>query len=177
MNGWQETALDGVLRRRNDVFADDRGSFSELWRASATAGLPHADFVQCNLSRSRAGVLRGMHFHLNQADLWLLVEGRAVAATTDLRQAGSGEVRSQALELEPGDALYLPPRVAHGFLALTDMALVYLVTQEYDGSDEHGFAWDDPAAGIDWPRQPAIVSERDAANPPLSEVIEQLRTG
>lgn len=174
---WQTTAIEGVLRRSNAVIGDERGSFTELWRHSLTAGLPAAGFVQCNLSRSRAGVLRGMHFHRAQADLWLLIEGRAVAATTDLRSAAAGgTARSQLVELAPGDALYIPPGVAHGFLALADMALVYLVTQEYDGSDEHGFAWDDPAAGIDWPTQPRIVSERDRANPPLSEALEVLAT-
>lgn len=169
---WQPTAIDGVVMRHNVAHADERGSFTELWRASQTASLGGETFVQCNLSRSRAGVLRGMHFHLRQADLWLLVDGRAVAATTDLRVGvAAGEPRSQVLPLEPGDALYIPRRVAHGFLALTDIMLVYLVSQEYDASDELGFAWDDPEAGIDWPQPPAVVSARDRANPPLREAV------
>ena len=176
-DGWQPTAIEGVRRRSNAVVADDRGSFTELWRQSITAGLAEAGFVQCNLSRSHAGVLRGMHFHLRQADLWLLIEGRAVAATTDLRVAAGGQAHSELVELAPGDALYIPPRVAHGFLALADMALVYLVTQEYDGSDEHGFAWDDPAAGLDWPLPPTVVSARDRANPPLADAIALARAG
>lgn len=132
--------------------------------------------VQANVSRSRAGVLRGMHFHLRQADLWLLVEGRAVAATTDLRPLLSGGAAdSQVVSMEPGDALYIPARVAHGFLALTDMALVYLVSREYDASDEHGFAWNDPDAGIEWPAVPGIVSPRDQDNPALRDVIDALQ--
>src|SRR5688500_15472604 len=82
---WRPTALAGVLHRRLEPLADSRGSFTELWRASLTDGLDSAPFVQANLSRSRAGVLRGMHFHRHQSDLWMLIEGRALAATTNVR--------------------------------------------------------------------------------------------
>lgn len=166
-NAWQPTGIAGVLRRHLEPIADSRGSFTELWRASLTAGLDEAPFVQSNLSRSRAGVLRGMHFHRRQSDLWLLIEGRALAATTDLR---GDEVASQVVELAPGDALFIPRLVAHGFWAVEDTALLYLVTGEYDGSDEHGFAWNDPLAAIAWPAGEPIVSERDQQNPPLSEI-------
>ncbi len=73
------------------------------------------------------------------------------------------------------------PTVAHGFLALEPMQLLYLVTNEYDGSDELGFAWDDPAVGVPWPPVPAtsdgrpIVSPRDASNPTFSELVGRLR--
>lgn len=142
-----------------------------------TAGLDGERFVQSNLSRSRSGVLRGMHFHRNQADLWVLAEGRALAATTDLRPLltdPNGKANSQLLELRPGDQLYIPRLVAHGFWALEDMALVYLVSNEYDGSDEHGFAWNDPQAAIEWPAGQPILSDRDRRNPPLSQVAGEL---
>jgi dTDP-4-dehydrorhamnose 3,5-epimerase len=175
-DSWQRTQIPGVLHRRNREFVDERGSFMELWRASHTEGIDGEQFVQANLSRSRANVLRGMHFHLRQADLWILIDGRAVAATTDLRDAlHGGEPRSQLIEIEPGDALYIPRRVAHGFLAMSDMLLVYLVSAEYDGSDEHGFAWNDSQAGIEWPHKPAVISGRDQANPPLADILERLR--
>ena len=174
--GWRPAATQGVWLRRNVEHPDDRGSFTELWRASLTLPFTDQPMVQANLSRSRAGVLRGMHFHLHQADLWLLVEGRAVAALTDVRQALSGgRATSEIVEMSVGDALLIPHQVAHGFLALTDMALVYLVSNEYDGSDEHGFAWDDPDAAIDWPAAPRIISDRDRANPRLSELIATFR--
>ena len=173
---WRPTAIEGVWLRRNVELEDDRGSFTELWRDSQTRTLANEPMVQANLSRSRAGVLRGMHFHLRQADLWLLVEGRAAAALTDVREAlRGGEATSAIVEMSVGDALFIPRQVAHGFLALADMALVYLVSNEYDGSDEFGFAWDDPAAAIPWPSTPAIISERDRANPMLSELISALR--
>src|SRR5215217_4207447 len=128
---WTATAIEGVMRRSAPRFEDSRGAFSELWRSSWTDQLGGERFVQANLSRSRAGVLRGMHFHRRQVDLWLLVEGRAVVATTDLRrrlQTGSGgsaagrAVENQLLTLEPGDALYIPRLVAHGFWAPVDLA-------------------------------------------------------
>lgn len=180
-DAWQATALAGVLCRRVEPLSDSRGSFTELWRASATAGMDPAPFVQSNLSRSRAGVLRGMHFHRHQSDLWLLIDGHALAATTDLRElfgnashgAATGGVPSQVIELTPGDSMFIPPLVAHGFWALEDTVLMYLVTNEYDGTDEHGFAWDDPLAAIDWPQGQPILSDRDSANPTLSELVAQ----
>lgn len=174
--GWLATEIDGVMRRTTGPIQDERGSFAELWRASLTGALTDDPMLQANLSRSRAGVLRGMHFHRRQVDLWLMVEGKAVAATTNLRGAlAGGQPVSQTTEMGPGDALFIPRLVAHGFLALTDIALVYLVSQEYDGSDEHGFAWDDADAAIAWPKEPAVVSARDRRNPPLREAIEKLR--
>ena len=175
---WTPTAIDGVLLRHDAPLEDERGQFMELWRASAVVALGMPTMVQANLSRSHAGVLRGMHVHLHQDDLWLVLEGKAVAATTDLRAVlggvgpggGAGavddlSVRSQLIQLSVGDALFVPAGVGHGFLALTDLTLVYLVTNEYDGSDEHGFAWDDPDAAIAWPGAPEIISDRDRDNP------------
>jgi dTDP-4-dehydrorhamnose 3,5-epimerase len=174
-NGWLATSLDGVLRRQALPNTDERGSFTELWRASQTDPLAVGKMVQANLSRSRAGVLRGMHFHLRQADLWLLVDGECATVATDLRPAlRGGQAVSEVFAMKPGDALLIPPRVAHGFLAVTDMSLVYLVSHEYDGSDEYGFAWDDPAARIAWPSEPTVVSARDRFNPSLQDVIARL---
>lgn len=175
-NDWQPTDIEGVWRRRSVEYPDERGSFMELWRCSLTDPLQTSAMVQANLSRSRAGVLRGMHFHLRQDDLWLLIQGRAIAATTDVRPAlEGGKARSQTIEMIAGDALYIPSGVAHGFRALTDMALVYLVSNEYDGTDELGFAWDDSEAAINWPVAPAIVSDRDRSNPSLRTLIDGLR--
>jgi dTDP-4-dehydrorhamnose 3,5-epimerase len=170
-HGWSETAIPGVLRRSSAVVADRRGSFTELWRASTTEGLTAAPFVQANLSRSAAGVLRGMHFHRRQTDLWMLLEGRAFVAIADLRRSSS-DARPVVItfEMSPGDAVLIPELVAHGFHAMEPIALLYLVTGEYDGSDELGFAWDDPDAAIPWPEATPILSDRDAANPPLSSI-------
>jgi dTDP-4-dehydrorhamnose 3,5-epimerase len=119
-----------------------------------------------------------MHFHERQSDLWIVLEGRSAVALTDLRPAirdPSATTSSDNLEMEAGSALFIPEGVAHGFLALDRLALLYLVTNEYDGSDEHGFAWNDAAAGIDWPIDAPIVSDRDRSNPPLADAIADAR--
>ena len=172
---WQETSIEGVLKRTSAAIADERGSFMELWRESLTADIGET-FVQANLSRSRSGVLRGMHFHRRQIDLWVLLEGRVLAATTDLRPVSEGGApTSTVTELRPGDSLVIPRRVAHGFWAVEDTVLLYLVSNEYDGTDELGFAWDDPRAAIPWPAGRPILSARDQANPPLAEFETTLR--
>ena len=169
---WTPTAIPGVMTRQGTAHADRRGSFTELWRSSWTTDLGET-FVQANLSRSIAGVLRGMHFHRRQVDLWVLLEGRAMAGTTDLRPLVDGtgsNVHSQVVEMTAGTMLLIPRLVAHGFHALEDAALLYLVTNEYDGSDEEGFAWNDPQAAIPWQVEAPILSERDSVNPLLAEL-------
>jgi dTDP-4-dehydrorhamnose 3,5-epimerase len=172
---WSPTTIEGVMRRTAVHIADERGAFTELWRASLARGLATEAFVQANMSRSREGVLRGMHFHRRQADLWMLLEGRVLAATTDVRASmgeGSGQVLSQVIELTPGASLYIPRLVAHGFWAIEETVLLYLVSNEYDGTDEHGFVWNDPAAAIGWPAGQPILSERDRTNPTLRELAD-----
>lgn len=174
---WQPTGLEGVLRCRLQRHDDERGSFTELWRSSWLDGVEPQRFVQANLSRSRSGVLRGLHVHQRQADLWIVLEGTPFVALVDLRDAisGQGEAHSVSLELSASDALYIPPLVAHGFYASTDIVLNYLVTQEFDGSDETGFAWDDPSAAVTWPTAEPILSERDKSAPSLAQALEALR--
>lgn len=179
MIAWRPSSIiPGAVSARLTAHEDERGSFMELWRTAWTEGLEDAMFVQANLSRSRKGVLRGMHFHRRQADLWLVTEGTALAALADLRAMLDGEAAAPSIEtiqLEAGDALYLPRLVAHGFYAMTDLAMVYLVTRQYDSSDEFGFAWDDPLAAIDWPTENPILSQRDRGNPDLASSLDGVR--
>ena len=179
----------GAIARHGDV----RGSFRELWRAStfprldpAEAGAPPgADprFVQANLSTSAAGVLRGLHIHRRQLDYWTVSSGRAFVALVDVRPvvAGHGRALVETRELAADDWVVIPTGVAHGFLALEPLELLYLVTNEYDGSDELGFAWDDPAVDVPWPPVSGtpdgrpILSERDQSNPSLAELVARLR--
>lgn len=184
---WTATSLPGVLRRHMTFHPDSRGAFAELWRAgwtdpldpgsAAGGGTPPARMVQGNLSRSRKGVLRGLHFHLHQADLWIVLEGHPWVALVDLREAvrGTGQPVVETLPTGPGDQLYLPSGIAHGFYAPDDMTLLYLVTNEYDGSDELGFRWDDAAAAVPWPDRAPILSDRDATAPTLAELVARLR--
>lgn len=172
---WVQASLPGVMRRSSVITEDRRGSFSELWRASGTGGLSGSRFVQANLSRSASGVLRGMHFHRRQADLWILIEGTAFVALTDLREPPDGrQPPIDSFRMDAGDVVFIPEMVAHGFYAVEPIALVYLVTNEYDGSDELGFAWDDPDARIHWPAADPIVSDRDRANPSLRDAFSRL---
>jgi dTDP-4-dehydrorhamnose 3,5-epimerase len=182
---WVAGALPGVWTRTQTNHPDGRGSFAELWRASWVEALPDRGaerMRQANLSTSKPRVLRGMHLHRHQADLWVVAEGRAFVAMVDVRPAldagGRGEppgVGVATLDAGPGDMLYLPAGVAHGFYAATGLSLVYLVTNEYDGSDEHGFIWNDPAVPISWPDPDPILSARDAEAPSLAQLIAQLR--
>lgn len=174
------SALPGVRYGTVPRHADSRGAFRELWRAGS---FPDATFVQANLSTSSAGVVRGLHLHLRQDDLWVVGEGRAFVALVDVRPALEGDAPPlvETRELDADAWVYIPTGVAHGFLAIEPLQLVYLVTNEYDGTDELGFAWDDPAVGVSWPPLETtphgrpITSERDAANPSLAELLVRVR--
>ena len=178
--------LEGVTWGRIARHGDERGSFRELWRASVMA----EGFVQANLSLSAAGVLRGLHVHRRQLDHWIVASGRAFVALVDLRTALAahgatpprpGDIGVATRTLEADESVTIPAGIAHGFLALEPLELIYLVTNEYDGTDELGFAWDDPLAAVPWPSVPAtldgrpILSDRDRANPSLSELLGDLR--
>jgi dTDP-4-dehydrorhamnose 3,5-epimerase len=164
--------IQGVVVVDLDAHVDDRGSLMEFFRSD---WLPDdRPIAQANLSRSRAGVVRGMHYHRRQADYWCVVGGRAFVALADLRGAAGPPVPTKTITLDAertARALYIPPGVAHGFAALTDVSLVYLVDRPFDGTDEFGFSWDDPAVGIAWPIERPVVSERDASAPPLVRAL------
>ena len=186
-----ESKLPGVRHGRLNLIADRRGSFAELWKASGfgelserDTGMPDARFVQANLSTSARGVLRGLHYHRRQLDYWTVVSGLALVALVDVRPVVADATVHAIVELREmaaGDTVTIPTGVAHGFLALEPLQLLYLVTNEYDGSDELGFAWDDPAVGIEWPAIPGapdgrpILSDRDLSNPSLVELVNSLR--
>lgn len=182
--------LPGVRVARLTRFTDARGSFREVWRASwyadtgptATQDEPTPVFVQANVSESAAGVLRGLHLHRRQVDHWVILAGRAFVALVDVRPRlrGEGPVAVETLELGPDDWLTIPIGVAHGFLALEPLTMLYLVSGEHDGTDELGFAWDDGQAAVPWPPVPGtvdgrpVLSDRDVAAPSLAALLEGL---
>jgi len=184
------TRLPGVEFGRLQRHEDSRGSFAEVWRAdwfgelpAASTGRAGASFVQANLSHSAAGVLRGLHYHRRQLDFWVVAAGRVFVALVDVRPVLEGTATRatvEARELRADEWVVIPAGVAHGFLSMAATDLLYFVTNEYDGSDELGFAWDDPAVGVPWPAgsgTPAggpILSERDQTNPPLAELLRRL---
>jgi dTDP-4-dehydrorhamnose 3,5-epimerase len=163
--------IDGVKVLDLEVHADVRGSFVEFYRGSWLAADRPA--LQGNVSRSTAGTLRAMHFHRLQWDYWFALSGEAFVALVDLRSGSPTEHATSTLRLsgETPRGLFIPPGVAHGFLATTDLVLEYLVDRYFDGTDEWGIAWDDPALGIDWPAADPILSDRDRSNPSLAEAL------
>lgn len=182
--------LPGVRFARLQRHGDERGSFREVWRASwypdlgrDLTGREDAAFVQANVSTSSAGVLRGLHLHRHQLDHWVVLEGRAFVALVDVRPMLAGAQRPlvETRVLGVDDDVAIPAGVAHGFLAVTPLMLLYLVTDEFDGTDELGFAWDDADAAVPWPAVPEnadgrpILSARDRTNPTLRELVARLR--
>ena len=171
-----DIGIEGAFLVPLTPHADERGFLVEVFRhewLGEVAGMV-AGMVQANLSRSRAGVLRGLHFHLRQSDYWCVLAGRAFVGLFDLRAGSPTEGRKAELSLDAEaerTALYLPPGVAHGFYAETEVLLQYLVDAYYTGEDELGLAWDDPGVGIAWPVSEPILAERDRHNPGLREAM------
>ena len=139
---------------------DDRGWFAELIRASA---LPKP-IRQANLSRSRKGVIRGLHYHeRGQDDLFVCLEGMVRVVVLDRE---TGEVFTEDIGDDNPVALYVPGIHAHGYEALTDCLFMYLVTEEYDAADpdEHSVPWNDPRVSQLWSTRSPILSARDASS-------------
>ena len=139
---------------------DERGWFAELARASA---LPRP-FRQANLSWSRRGVIRGLHYHeRGQDDLFACLSGSARVVVFDRE---TGEAFTEDIGDDNPAAIYVPGRHAHGFEALTDVLFSYHVTEEYDPADpdEHGIAWNDPRVAHLWSTTTPILSARDAVS-------------
>lgn len=156
--------IPGAVLAQPKVNEDSRGSFMEIFRED----LLGVQFVQANHSHSKKGVLRGLHWHKKQADAWYVINGHAQAMLADLRTP-SQEPAVASIDLIGGEpqVLYIPPGVAHGFLGVTDVDLIYWVTGYYDASDEFGVAWDDPTLAAPWKDHSPILSDRDRANPKL----------
>ena len=168
-----EIGIDGARSLTFTPHADPRGSLTEIYRRSWFPGSP--EMCQANLSRSDAGVLRGMHFHRRQADFQVFLAGVSAVGLFDLRVGSPTEGRSSVVQVDVAVdgalGLYIPPGVAHGFCALTDVTLHYFVDVEFTGEDEHGIAWNDPGLGIGWPLAEPTLSDRDRKNPSLAEVL------
>lgn len=158
------SGIPGAVIGYPRVHADERGSFLEIFRED----LLGVRFVQANHSHSNAGVLRGLHYHRKQSDAWYVMSGEAQAMLADLRTpVESPAVVPVTLKADEPKVLYIPPGVAHGFLAITDVDLIYWVTHLYDSSDEFGVAWDDPALNAPWRTESPVLSSRDKDNPRL----------
>jgi dTDP-4-dehydrorhamnose 3,5-epimerase len=151
--------IDGVKLIPLQYFTDERGWFLEVRRESR---LPKHT-VQTNVSFSRRGVIRGLHYHeRGQDDLFVCLTGMARVVVLDRE---SGEVFATDIGENRPLGLYVPGFLAHGFEALTDLIFCYHVTAEYDAAnpDEHGISWDDPRVKHLWSTQSPVLSKRDQA--------------
>jgi dTDP-4-dehydrorhamnose 3,5-epimerase len=149
--------IEGVELIPLTRFEDERGWFMELMRASALPG----PVRQSNLSYSRKGVIRGLHYHeRGQSDLFACVQGMARVVVLD---RSSGETFTVDIGDENPVAVFIPGHNAHGYEALTDCLFLYHVTEEYDAADpdEHGVPWNDPRVVDLWSTKSPILSERD----------------
>jgi len=170
-----ETRLEGPVLIEPVAHGDERGFFAETYRRNVLAEFGvHEEFVQDNHSRSRQGVLRGMHFQPGQAKLVRCARGTIVDVAVDIRAGSAAFGRWEAFELtdENHHQLYVPDGFAHGFVVTSEVAdVVYKVSTYYDPAVESGFRYDDPEVGIDWPGGLDLqVSERDRTAPLLSEL-------
>ena len=167
-----EVGIDGVLLRALIRYPDARGSFTEDYRREWIPGA--REMVQGNISFSTANVLRGLHFHRDQADWWTFYTGSAVVGLFDLRAGSPTERTGTILGFDTTQGLqglYIPAGVAHGFYAKDDVLLHYMVDAYHTGEDEFGLAWDDPELGLEWPARDPVLSDRDRSNPSLAEVL------
>jgi dTDP-4-dehydrorhamnose 3,5-epimerase len=168
----ESPAIKGLYIVQLKVFEDSRGRFMETFRKE---WFPQREWgiIQNNRSDSKKGVLRGLHFHYHQVDYWYCPFGRIRAGLVDLRPESPTFRNSTTVEMgeENNVGLFVPVGVAHGFAALTDCTLMYVVDNYYDSTDEFGVIWNDAEIGIDWGLENPIISDRDAQNPPLSEVL------
>jgi dTDP-4-dehydrorhamnose 3,5-epimerase len=168
--------LPEVLLLEPRVFGDRRGYFLEIFQARryAEAGVP-GPFVQDNLSFSRHGVVRGLHYQLAhpQGKLVMVAVGRVFDVVLDIRRGSPtfGRWVSLILEEESHRQLYIPPGFAHGFQVLSQSAVfLYKCTDYWAPGDEYGVRFDDPDLGIPWPVPEAILSDKDRELPRLRDI-------
>jgi dTDP-4-dehydrorhamnose 3,5-epimerase len=172
-----QTALPGVVIIQPRVFGDARGYFKETWQREryAAAGLA-LDFVQDNVSRSRRGTLRGLHFQLRhpQGKLVQVFEGEVFDVAVDVRRDSPtfGRWDGTLLSADNHRQLYIPPGFAHGFCVLSETAdLFYKCSDYYHPEDERTLLWNDPGVGIDWPLEDApLLSDKDRRGTPLADL-------
>jgi dTDP-4-dehydrorhamnose 3,5-epimerase len=172
---YRSAILDGLWIFKHTTHADERGFFHEAFRLAEIEEVlgRRVGFVQMNHSRSRRGVLRGLHAE-DWEKLVYVPSGDVFTAVADIRQRSPtfGRVETFRFTDRNRPTLFLPRGVAHGYCVLSDVAdYTYQVTAYYDGSDTTAVAWDDPDLAVPWPIANPILSDRDRANPSLRELV------
>jgi len=176
---FQDLSLPGLVLIERKRFSDCRGYFEEQYKSSEfqAYGVPER-FPQGNLSFSRGGILRGLHFQYPpkaQGKLVSVLVGEILDVAVDLRAGSPGFRRWEGVILSEANrlALYIPEGFAHGFLVLSETAYVtYRVTEEYSPALDAGIRWDDPDIGIEWPVPCPQLSDKDRLLPCFRELHE-----
>ncbi|MDQ6745801.1 MAG: dTDP-4-dehydrorhamnose 3,5-epimerase [Actinomycetota bacterium] len=173
------TELNGPVLLAPAVHGDDRGFFLESFRRGMFSELGiDQEFVQDNHSRSRQGVVRGMHFQPGQVKLIRCARGAIFDVVVDVRHGSPqfGHWEGFVLDDAEHHQLFCPDGFAHGFCVISEIAdVVYKVSSYYDPSGEGGFRYDDPEVGIQWPAAVELIpSARDASAPKLTEIAANL---
>lgn len=174
---FEETRIQGVLTITPTMFGDERGYFMETYHAEEfrAAGI-NAVFVQDNQSKSRRGVLRGLHFQVlhPQAKLVRVISGEVFDVAVDMRKNSPtfGQWAGVTLSAENKKQFFLPRGMAHGFFVLSETAeFTYKCDEFYHPEDEGGIRWDDPDIGIEWPLNGVtpLLSEKDLKHAGFNE--------
>ena len=176
----ESDVIAGIYVVEPAIHGDERGFFIETYRRE---WFPQGrEMIQGNRGDRREGSVVGLHYHLHQADYWYVPYGRARVVLHDLRVGSPTDGATLVLDLggavghrHDHRGVHIPPGVAHGFAALTDMTITYLVDNYYNPKDELGVAWDDPAIAADWGVADPILSDRDQKNPGRPDLDLQLR--
>lgn len=171
-----KTELPGVLIVEPKVFGDQRGYFLETWnQASYAAAGINAIFVQDNLSLSKKGILRGLHFQNpnTQGKLVYVLHGEVFDVAVDIRLGSPtfGQSVSIILSADNKRQLFIPPGFAHGFCVTSETALfAYKCTDKYNPQAEASVLWNDPALNIEWPINNPELSAKDANGIKLADL-------
>lgn len=173
---------EGLIEIVPDIFFDERGYFFESFHAEKwrEVGIP-SEYLQDNVSFSKRGVVRGLHFQLApyaQGKLVRVSSGKVLDVAVDIRLDSPtfGEVVTCILDAKRHNCLYIPEGFAHGFAALEDSLFVYKCTNVYHKASERGIKWDDPQLTINWQVEQAIVSAKDQILPSFEAVMEELKS-
>jgi len=176
----ESETIAGVYVVTPAMHADERGFFIETYRRE---WFPQGrEMVQANRGDRQGGSVVGLHYHLHQADYWYVPYGSCRVVLHDLRVGSPTDGATQIIDLGARSdgthdhrGVFIPPGLAHGFAARSDMTITYLVDSYYNPADELGVAWDDPEIGADWGVTAPILSDRDAKNPSRADIEANFR--
>ncbi len=181
-----KTNIEGLYEIEPTLFGDERGYFMETYNEEFRFLLKHidgtdADFVQDNESKSKKGVLRGLHMQFNhpQAKLVRVIEGEVWDVAADVRKESPtyGQWHGVLLSSENKKQFFIPEGFLHGFVVMSETAtFVYKCTRTYEPEDEYGVAWDDEELAIKWPEVDVLLSEKDKKNHSLKELKAKQET-